>query len=329
MESANNVIAPFVMKTYQMVNDPATDTLIRWGRANNSFIVVDPLDFSQRMLPAYFKHNNFSSFVRQLNTYNFRKVDPDRWEFANESFLRGQQQLLKNIVRKKHCSRNSYEFQTKQEDEGEDEMILMEIARLKDEQKTLEQELESMNKRLEATERRPQQMMAFLNKVVEDPELLPRMILEKERSTKHLSDQKKRRLMFSTSSSSSSSMAVTNSVKTEEDDAGTLRVISSPETSFDAFCQSSPDTLSPGWLNQRQLQIVGGSQIDGCDAISIPSRLTSANGHVELDSSPVGDAFSGYQTDSSEGQISYLRHLAAGVEPRPPPYPFSLLGGGF
>lgn len=52
---------PFLTKTYDLVDDPASDAVISWSPDGNSFIVHQPNDFSKDFLPKYFKHGNFSS----------------------------------------------------------------------------------------------------------------------------------------------------------------------------------------------------------------------------------------------------------------------------
>ncbi|XP_009589845.1 heat shock factor protein HSF24 [Nicotiana tomentosiformis] len=99
--SQRTVPAPFLTKTYQLVDDATTDDVVSWNESGTTFVVWKTAEFAKDLLPTYFKHNNFSSFVRQLNTYGFRKIVPDKWEFANENFKRGQKELLTAIRRRK------------------------------------------------------------------------------------------------------------------------------------------------------------------------------------------------------------------------------------
>ncbi|KAJ8619686.1 hypothetical protein MRB53_028215 [Persea americana] len=91
----------FLLKTHTLVEDPETNDIISWNDQGNTFIVWRPVELARDLIPTLFKHSNFSSFVRQLNTYGFRKVASGRWEFHNNMFRRGESRLLCEIQRRK------------------------------------------------------------------------------------------------------------------------------------------------------------------------------------------------------------------------------------
>ncbi|WVQ71368.1 hypothetical protein IAR50_000897 [Cryptococcus sp. DSM 104548] len=105
-------VPAFLNKLYTMVSDETVNELIYWGDNGDSFFVPNSEQFGRELLPRWFKHSNFSSFVRQLNMYGFHKVPHlqsgalktetpvELWEFANPYFKRGQPQLLAKVTRK-------------------------------------------------------------------------------------------------------------------------------------------------------------------------------------------------------------------------------------
>ena len=92
----------FLLKLYQILETPEYKDIIHWSDNGKSFIVQNLHDFTENILPKYYKHNNYSSFVRQLNMYDFHKKRNNQNEhiFQHKNFIRGEKDLIKTIKRK-------------------------------------------------------------------------------------------------------------------------------------------------------------------------------------------------------------------------------------
>ncbi|KAF7836556.1 heat stress transcription factor A-1b-like [Senna tora] len=148
--------------------------------------------------------------------FGFRKVDPDRWEFANEGFLRGQKHLLKSISRRKPAQLNGNQqpslvqnspagafievgkFGLEEEVERlqRDKNVLMqELVRLRQQQQATDNQLQSVGQRVQVMEQRQQQMMSFLAKAMQSPGFLAQFVQQQSDSNRHIiGGNKKRRL---------------------------------------------------------------------------------------------------------------------------------------
>lgn len=95
-------VPAFLLKTYEILEDNKCSDIISWNKDGTAFIVKKVNEFSEEILPKYFKHNNFASFVRQLNMYDFHKTRKQNNgnEFRHALFRRNEKHLLGEIKRK-------------------------------------------------------------------------------------------------------------------------------------------------------------------------------------------------------------------------------------
>ncbi|KAK3829579.1 MAG: HSF-type DNA-binding-domain-containing protein [Linnemannia elongata] len=108
--STSSGVPDFVKKLYRMLEEKEHDLIVCWGKNGESFVVKEPSEFAKAILPKHFKHNNFASFVRQLNKYDFHKVKitenaanpygDQAWEFQHPKFQIDKRDQLEEIKRK-------------------------------------------------------------------------------------------------------------------------------------------------------------------------------------------------------------------------------------
>ncbi|OIS96382.1 PREDICTED: heat stress transcription factor A-5 [Nicotiana attenuata] len=304
--------APFLLKTYEMIDDSQTDDIVSWTPTGHSFVVWNPPEFARILLPTYFKHNNFSSFIRQLNTYGFRKIDPERWEFANEEFVKDQKHLLKNIHRRKPIHSHSHPPGSTVDPERaafEEEIdklsreksgLEANVLRFRQQQSAAKLQLEEMTERVGGIEQRQESLLTFVEKAVLNPDFVQRLAQKLESMDISAFSKKRRLPQVDSSQPVQENMSVDNhsSSRVEfgnlchQDFSNKLRLELSPAVSdinvVSCSTQSSNEDggsphrrISEGW--SREVQLRTGGVIYTPEAIELSDTGTSFT--LKMDSS--------------------------------------------
>ena len=91
----------FPAKMQAILSRPDLADVVTWMPHGRSWRVLKPREFEIRVIPTYFDHSKFSSFIRQANGWGFRRITrgKDRNSYYHEHFLRGLPHLCKLMKR--------------------------------------------------------------------------------------------------------------------------------------------------------------------------------------------------------------------------------------
>ena len=93
--------ATFPVKLHAILSRPDLSNIISWREDGAAFIVHHPKAFASNVLPCYFDHNNYSSFLRKGRGWGFRRIKsgPDTGSYYHQLFHRDQPHLALRLKR--------------------------------------------------------------------------------------------------------------------------------------------------------------------------------------------------------------------------------------
>ncbi|KAF6805350.1 HSF-type DNA-binding protein [Colletotrichum sojae] len=178
----------FVRKLYKMLEDPGYGNIVRWGNDGDTFVILETDKFTNDILPKHFKHSNFSSFVRQLNKYDFHKLrrndennespyGKQAWEFKHSAFRADRKDNLDNIRRKAPAQRKTQQtedqFTTNQSinllqetlfaQQQQVQALQEQVGEIQRTNKTLVHEVHTMHKIIDAQRQSQHELLNFIS----------------------------------------------------------------------------------------------------------------------------------------------------------------------
>jgi hypothetical protein len=104
----------FLVKLFEILKVKQYHIYITWTEDGNCLKIKDMSGLTKKILPKYFKHHNYASFVRQLNMYNFHKLrnqgNFNEQIFQHEKFKKGcSLENVKQIKRKIYLENSSFD----------------------------------------------------------------------------------------------------------------------------------------------------------------------------------------------------------------------------
>lgn len=125
----------FLVKIYDILNNRTYQNIIKWINQGKAFEILNLPTFMNEILPTYFKHKNLSSFIRQLNMYDFHKQPGDSYIFNHPLFTSENPEQMLQIKRKNSTNQNA---------KNPNEEIIVKIRKLRENNGNLENTVEKL-----------------------------------------------------------------------------------------------------------------------------------------------------------------------------------------